>query len=125
MITFRHRGSFNSVELFLNKAKKINYRAILEKYALSGVQALSSATPRDTGNTAQSWGYEIEITRSGFSIHWTNSNIAGTVPLVILLQYGHATRSGSFVQGYDFINPAIRPIFDGLAENLWKEVTNL
>lgn len=125
LISFRHRGNFNSLELFLNKAKNLNYRSILERYAIAGVQALSSATPKDTGETANSWGYEIVIQRSGFSIHWTNSNIVGTVPLVILLQYGHGTRSGSFVEGYDFINPAIRPIFDSIAENLWKEVTNL
>lgn len=125
MITFRHRGSFSNSERFLSQAKKRNYRAILEKYADQGTRALESATPKDTGLTANQWSHEIEITSRGFSIHWTNNNLVDGLPVVILLQYGHGTRSGSFVEGRDFINPAMRPIFDTIAENLWKEVTDL
>jgi hypothetical protein len=125
LIRFTHRGSMDKAEQFLRRSKDRNYRAILEKYAVEGVGLLSSATPKDTGLTAGDWGYEIVITRKGFSISWTNSNLNDGVPIVILLQYGHATRSGSFVEGRDFINPAMKPLFDKIAENLWKEVTSL
>jgi hypothetical protein len=125
LITFRHRGSFDKSESFFRAAKRKNYRAIIEKYANQGTSALQSATPKDTGLTSEQWKYEIEITPKGFSIHWTNDNLVEGIPVVILLQYGHGTRSGSFVEGQDFINPAMRPIFDAIAENLWKEVTNL
>lgn len=125
MITFKHRGNFNNSEKFLSGVKKKNYRAILEKYAREGLLALRSATPKDTGETANSWDFEIITKRNGFSISWTNSNLVEGVPVVILLQYGHGTRGGTFVEGRDFINPAMRPIFDQISENLWKEVTSL
>lgn len=125
MITFRHRGGFISTERFLNNSKKINFRSIIEKYASQGIAALQSATPKDSGLTSQSWSYEINVKRNGFSIYWTNSNLVDGLPIAILLQYGHGTRSGSFVEGRDFINPAIRPVFDTISENLWKEVTDL
>lgn len=125
MIRFHQRGSFDNLEKFLKKSKDKNYRPILEKYAREGVEILKANTPKDTGETAQAWGFEISIKKTGFSIHWTNDNIVDGVPVVILLQYGHATRSGSFIQGKDFINQAMKPLFDKISENIWKEVTNL
>lgn len=125
MITFNQKGDFSKTINYLNGLRKRKYLNIIEKYAKAGVDALQSNTPKDTGITADSWNYEIVTTRKGFSINWTNSNVVGDVPLVILLQYGHATRSGSFVEGKDFINPTMRPIFDKIVESLWKEVENL
>lgn len=96
----------------------------LEKYAQEGVAALSSATPVDSGLTAASWDYEIVKKKGAISIYWTNSNINAGVPIAVILQYGHGTNNGGYVQGRDYINPAIRPIFDKIAENAWKEVTS-
>lgn len=125
MITFKHSGNFNNTERFFSKAGKLQLKDILSRYGNIGISALASATPIDSGVTAGSWGYRVSVTRKGLRIIWTNSSINDGVPIVILLQYGHATRGGSYVQGRDFINPAIRPIFDQIAENLWKEVTAL
>lgn len=125
MITFKQKGNFNKTENFLKKAKNPEFGSIITKYAIMGVLALEAATPSDTGLTSISWDYETEISDKGFKIHWTNDNLVEGIPVVILLQYGHGTRSGSFVQGRDFINPSIRPIFDQITENLWKEVTDL
>lgn len=125
MIHFNQKGDFSNVLKYMNGLKGRRYRDILEKYAREGVEALRSNTPVDSGVTADSWGYEIVTTRKGFSINWTNSKVVDGVPVVILLQYGHATRSGSFVEGRDFINPAMKPIFDRIAESLWKEVANV
>jgi hypothetical protein len=126
LIRFSHRGSFDNSEKFLKRTKNKNYRQILERYAAQGLAILRSATPQDSGLTSDSWGKEIVIKKSGFSIYWTNNNMADNgVPVVILLQYGHGTRSGSFVEGKDFINPVMRPLFDNLSENLWKEVISL
>jgi hypothetical protein len=124
LISFKHKGSFGNAEKFLNRAKRPNIRFILERYAVQGVTQLTQATPKDTSNTAHAWRSEITTGRDGYRIYWTNSNIVDGVPLVILLQYGHGTRGGTFVEGRDFINPAMRPIFDNLAEDLWKEVTS-
>ena len=96
----------------------------LEKYAREGVTALASATPVDSGTTAASWGYEIQKRHGKVSIYWTNSNINNGVPIAVILQYGHGTNNGGYVQGRDYINPAIRPIFDKIADNAWKEVTS-
>jgi hypothetical protein len=125
MIRFRHRGNFNNTERFFAKAPKVVYRGILEKYAISGVKALSSATPIDSGLTREAWGYEIKTSSRYSSITWTNSNIINNVPIAVILQYGHGTRNGGYVQGRDYINPAIKPIFDKIAEDVWKEVTNI
>jgi hypothetical protein len=125
MISFSHSGDFTRTLKYLNGLRGRQYRAILEKYAKEGVEALRLATPKDTGNTADSWDYRIVTTKKGFSIEWTNSNVVGNVPVVILLQYGHATRSGNFVQGEDFINPTMRPIFDRMVESLWKEMESV
>lgn len=123
MIVIRHKGNFKKTEEFLRRSANRDLRPILEKYAKKGVLALSSATPINSGLTASSWDYLIEIKNSQFSIIWTNSNIVNGVPIAIILQYGHAARDGSYVQGYDYINPALRPVFDAMVDELWKEVT--
>jgi hypothetical protein len=123
VITFRHRGSFGHIEKFLNSAKKFDIRKFLAPYGEQGVRALAAATPRDTGLTAGSWGYEIVINKASVSIIWTNSNVVDGVPVAIVLQYGHGTRNGGFVQGADYINPALRPVFDRISEEVRREVS--
>ena len=118
-----HKGNFKHTETFLNNFLKKNHLKVLEKYAQEGVTALASATPKDTGLTAASWGYEIEQTGDTITVYWTNDHIEKYVNIAIILQYGHGTRNGGYVQGRDYINPAIRPIFDKLANAMWKEVT--
>lgn len=121
MIRFRHRGNFHNTEKLLTKASKANYMSILKKYGDAGVRALASATPKESGKTASSWAYQIEGGRGGYTITWINTNINDGVPIAIILQLGHGTGTGGFVQGRDYINPAIRPIFDQLANDLYKE----
>lgn len=123
-IKFNHRGNFNNTERFFKRARKMDFFRNLEKYAREGVAALSSATPVDSGLTAASWDYEIVKKKGSISIYWTNSNINAGVPIAVILQYGHGTNNGGYVQGRDYINPAIRPIFDKIADNAWKEVTS-
>lgn len=125
MITFQHSGSFNSTEHFLKNAYKNHFLQILERYGREGVDALSKATPVDSGDTASSWTFEIVQNGSGFSIIWSNSNVIDGVPIVILLQYGHATTNGGYVQGFDFVNPAMQPIFEKIANDAWKEVNDI
>lgn len=122
MVVIKQRGNFNKTEAFFKQSLKPNYRQILEKYGREGVSALSSATPVDSGETANSWDYEIRTYGTSFTISWTNSNIVNGVPIAIILQYGHATRNGGYVQGRDYINPAIRPILDKIADEAWREV---
>lgn len=122
MFSVTHGGSFKNTEKFLSAVKKIDYRAILEKYGKAGVAALASATPIDSGLTANSWGYEIQVSSSKFSITWTNTNVINGVPVAILIQYGHGTQNGGYVQGRDYINPALRPIFEKISRDVWKEV---
>lgn len=124
MIVIKHDGDFKNTERFLNRMRNFNFKSKLEKYALEGVQALSSATPVASGLTASSWGYEIHSSADSVAIYWTNSNVVKGVPIAIILQYGHGTRNGGYVQGRDYINPAIRPVFDRMAKDLWKEVTS-
>lgn len=123
MIKIKHKGNFRNTEMFLNNAKATNVQ-ILERYGQEGVRALSSATPVDSGETATSWSYKVLNTQTGYKIEWLNSHVVDGVPITILLQYGHGTRNGGFVQGRDFINPAIQPIFDKLANELWREVSS-
>ncbi len=125
MVVFKHKGDFKNTEKFFKSSEKLNYKAILESYGREGVRALSAATPVDSGLTASSWDYTISVNKGSFSISWTNSNVVNGTPIAILLQYGHGTRNGGYVRGRDYINPAIRPIFDKLAESAWKEVTRL
>jgi len=98
---------------------------MLSKYAEEGKAALASATPTDSGETASSWDYIITIKSGRAKITWTNSNDANGIPVAVLIQYGHATRNGGYVQGRDYINPAIKPIFDKIANELWKGVTTI
>jgi len=123
MITFESSGSFKKTESFLDRVSKRDIFRSLDISAREGVAALASATPVASGLTAASWGYEIVNAKGSFSIIWTNSNSANGSPIAIMLQYGHGTGTGGYVQGRDYINPAIRPVFDKIAENVWKAVT--
>ena len=123
MISFRQKGDFSKVTKFLEKAKESVHLGILDKYGREGVAALSSATPVDTGLTAKSWYYTIENKNGVAILSFNNSNIQNGVPIAIILQYGHGTRNGGWVQGRDYINPAIQPLFDKIADAAWREVT--
>lgn len=124
MISFQTSGSFRKTEGFLKKMSKGEIFRTLERFGREGVSALASSTPSQSGATASAWSYEIKKTKSSFSITWTNSHIVGGVPLVILLQYGHGTGTGGYVRGRDFINPALKPIFDRIADEAWKAVVS-
>ena len=124
MISITTKGDFNNTFRFLNKMSKFQINKILEKYGQMGVDALASATPVDSGTTAESWGYEILVRKEGATIHWTNTNQNKGVYIAVILQYGHGTGTGGYVQGVDYINPAIRPVFDKIAEEAWMEVVN-
>lgn len=125
MISFRQKGDFSKLTRFLEKAKEAVKIGDLDRYGREGVSALASATPVDSGLTAKSWYYEIENNNGTAKISFYNSNIQNGVPIAIILQYGHGTGTGGWVQGRDYINPAIQPVFDKIAENAWKEVTKL
>jgi hypothetical protein len=122
-ITINHKGSFKNTEKFIKKNITTEQLLILEKYAQEGLNALMASTPVDTGKTMSSWGYHISFTNKYIKLTYTNSNIVDNVPIAIVLQYGHATRDGSFIEGIDYINPAVRPIFNKISKTLWKEVT--
>ena len=123
MISFRQKGDFSKLTRFLERAKNLVHLSDLDRYGREGVAALASATPVDTGKTAASWYYDIKINKESASIAFNNSNIQNGVPIAIILQYGHGTRNGGWVEGRDYINPIIQPIFDKIAEEAWKEVT--
>lgn len=125
MITFRQKGDFSKLTRYFERIKEIVKLGDLDKYGREGVAALASATPVDSGLTASSWSYEITNKNGRVAISFTNSNIQNGVPIAIILQYGHGTRNGGWVQGRDYINPAIKPIFDKIANEAWKEVTKL
>nr|DAG59448.1 MAG TPA: type I neck protein [Caudoviricetes sp.] len=122
MIRVVQRGNFSNTEKFLSKAQKVNVGHILEKYGMMGVNALSAATPYRTGKTASSWGYDISIQDGKLTISWTNSNVNKHVNIALILQYGHGTRNGGYVEGIDYINPAMRPVFEKIANEAWNEV---
>lgn len=122
MIKFRHKGDFSKLTRFLERAKESIHIGDLDKFGRQGVAALSSATPVDSGVTASSWFYEIVNKNGSVTISFHNSNIQNGVPIAIILQYGHGTRNGGWVQGRDYINPAIQPIFDKIADDAWREV---
>lgn len=124
MISISTRGSFKNTDAFLNKMRRLDIATVLQGYGERGVAALRDATPYDTGNSAGSWNYEVVVSQRAVSITWTNSNIQSGIPVVILLQYGHGTGTGGYVQGQDFINPALKPIFDEIADKVWKAVTS-
>ena len=125
MISFRQKGDFSKLSSYLERAKEAAKLGVLDKYGAQGVAALSSATPVDTGLTANSWGYKIERGNGSVSIVFNNSNIQNGVPIAIILQYGHGTGTGGWVEGRDYINPAIQPVFDQIAESAWEEVTKV
>lgn len=125
MITFRQKGDFSKLTKYLERVKEVAKIGDLDKYGRAGVAALSSATPVGTGLTANSWYYKIENRNGSATISFHNSNIQNGVPIAIILQYGHGTRNGGWVAGIDYINPAIRPIFEKITNNAWEEVTKL
>lgn len=125
MIRFRQKGDFSKLTKFLERAKEAVKIGDLDKYGREGVAALASMTPMDSGETAASWYYKIENQNGVARILFCNSNINDGVPIAIILQYGHGTRNGGWVEGRDYINPAIQPIFDKIANNAWREVTRL
>ena len=122
-IKFVQHGKFKKTFRFFEKCLHLFHAGILDGYGRKGVAALSMATPVDTGEAASSWRYEVNFNKDTISIEWLNDDVTRDgVPIVILLQYGHGTGTGGYVQGRDFINPAIQPIFDEIADALWKEV---
>lgn len=125
MISFRQKGDFSKLTTFLEKAKGVVRMSNLDRFGREGVSALASATPVDSGATADSWYYEITNSNGVAKITFCNSNIQDGVPIAIIIQYGHGTQNGAWVQGRDYINPAIQPIFDSMATSVWKEVSNL
>lgn len=127
MIKIKHKGDFKALHKVLEVCTNSHYESILNYYGQKGVEALRAATPQDTGKTADSWSYEIRTSaeKGYYAIIFNNSNIQnGYANIAILLQYGHATRNGGYVQGRDYINPAVQPIFDEIAEKVWKEIKN-
>lgn len=128
MITVKETGDFSKAYSFLERCKHAINLSTLDRYGRLGVSALKNATPKDTGLTAASWSYEIEMTKNGASLNFYNTNIQYTksglgVKVAIVIQMGHATRNGSWVEGVDYINPALAPIFEKVADEIWKEVT--
>lgn len=123
MITIKTKGDFKKTAKFLDKLLKLFDSDILDYYGRKGVEALSSATPKDSGKTSESWDYEIIKNGKKASLRWFNTNVNDGVNIAIILQYGHGTGTGGYVVGRDYINPAIQPIFDEIAKSIWKEVT--
>lgn len=122
LIRLTSKGDFSNTFRFLKKMDNFQITKILDKYGKMGVNALANATPLDSGKTAESWGYEISIGKEGATIYWTNTNQNKGIYIAVILQYGHGTGTGGYVQGIDYINPAIRPVFDKIAEEAWLEV---
>jgi hypothetical protein len=123
-ISITSKGNWKKTTDWMMNAKEQKFMKQLYKYGEKGVEALAQATPIDSGKTAMSWDYEIHWSKGAFTINWTNSNMARErIPIAILIQYGHATRNGGFVKGVDYINPALTPIFEKLANDAWEEVT--
>lgn len=125
MITIRSKGDFTKTKRYLEKIRRAIKLGIFDKYGREGVAALASATPVETGETANSWHYEIEKGNGGARLVFTNSHVNKGVNIAIILQYGHGTGTGGWVEGRDYINPAIQPVFDKIVESLWREVTRL
>lgn len=122
MITIKQKGDFRRVNRFLKKTTKRTYMTILRLYGAQGVEALREATPKDTGLTAESWTYRIEKNDNGYTIYWSNSNTQDGVNVALLIQLGHGTNRGAYVQGIDYINPALKKTFDDLSKAIWEEV---
>ena len=122
MITIKHRGSFKKAEKFLKKMSKRDYMRTLRAYGERGVLALRDATPKDSGKTAESWSYEVKHEDDGYAIYWSNSNTNDGVNIALLIQYGHGTGWGGYVKGVDYINPALKTVFDEMLREIWEEV---
>jgi hypothetical protein len=125
MITITQKGSFDKTERYLRRLKESERIAVLSKYGSIGVNALANATPVDSGETANSWYYSIVQRRGYYSIRWHNRHVENGIPIAVLIQYGHGTGTGGYVQGRDYIMPAMRPIFDQIAAEAWREVTRV
>ena len=121
MISLTHKGDFRKTEKFMKNARTRKLMSILKQYCEEGVAALMVATPLDTGRTASSWRYEIKVENNCIRLVFHNDNIQNGVPIAIILQYGHGTGTGGWVEGRDYINPAIQPVFDKIANSAWKE----
>jgi hypothetical protein len=124
VITIVHKGDFKKTNQYLFKMSKFEINNVLNKYGKLGVEALKAATPLDTGKTSDSWYYDVKHTFRGYEINWYNSNINKGVPIAVILQYGHGTGGGGYVKGTDYINPAMKDIFEDLADEAWKELTS-
>ena len=125
MITIKHHGNFKRTEGMFKRMTKFEIRRILNKYGKKGVDALAAATPKDTGRTADSWEYEVSKTGTGYSISWNNRNVNNGVNIALILQLGHGTGTGGYVQGVDYINPALASIFEQMADEAWQEVSKV
>lgn len=125
MIKIRHKGNFSKTTKFFERVRESVHKGNFDRFGREGVAALASATPVESGETANAWYYQIEIKKNTVRITFCNSNVQNGIPVAILLQYGHATKNGGFVEGRDYINPAIQPIFDKIADEAWREVTKL
>ena len=123
MFQLEFDGEFPQTRKFLQRVSTTNIKAILDKYGREGVSALAGATPKDSALTSESWTYETEATKNGARIVWSNTNVNNGVNIAVVIQTGHATRNGGYVRGVDYINPALRPIFQQITDELWKEVT--
>ena len=123
MFTFKQSGDFSKTRTFLEKMQALRIQQILERNGRAGVAALSAMTPVDSGRTAASWGYTVSGSSGSYRITWTNSHVNGGVTIAVIRQYGHGTGTGGYVQGIDYINPAMRPVFERIAAEVWKEVT--
>ena len=124
MISVSSEGSFGKTEAFLRKMSTMKVDAVLNAEAQKGVTALAKATPKDSGRASTSWSYIIEKKSNSVTIHWTNSDVENGFPVALMIQYGHGTGTGGYIQGIDYINPTMRPVFDSIAETVWKAVTS-
>ena len=122
IIEFKQKGNFKKTRKFLKRCSNLQLDDLLDQYGKEGVEALARATPKDTGKTAASWNYAVHKSDGRITITWSNSNIVDGVPIAVILQYGHGTRNGGYVEGVDYINPAMRPIFERIAQRAWGEV---
>lgn len=125
MIVFTQKGDFKNLESWLNRAKNLRIHAILNKYGARGVAALAGSTPVESGITKSSWDYRVKVGPMSSQIYWTNSHVVNGVPIAVILHYGHGTGTGGYVEGRNYINPEMRPIFDQITKELWEEVTRL
>ena len=122
IIVFKQKGNFKKTRKFLKRCSNLQLDDLLDQYGKEGVEALARTTPKDTGKTAASWNYAVHKSDGRITITWSNSNIVDGVPIAVILQYGHGTRNGGYVEGVDYINPAMRPIFERIAQRAWGEV---